>query len=124
MRGIANIIFYGKENDDFRIIRKVVNDILAKQFRCYLFSRHEGIMNHIKYFSDEQNVFFLKVEMDSISGIEVARKIRKYDKKSLIIFIAGNNYHMESAFQFNTFDYLLEPLNQDEMKNFFMRMME
>lgn len=71
-------------------------------------------------------VYFLDVEMQGTSGIDVAKYIRDEQErngteKSIIIFITGHREYMESAFDVNAFHYLVKPIDEDKFNVVFNR---
>lgn len=58
---------------------------------------------------------FLDIDMPSMSGIDMAREIRKVNPLIPIIFVTSYSEYMEQVFEVQTFDYLLKPL-LDEKK--------
>ena len=53
---------------------------------------------------------FLDIDMPSMSGIDMAREIRKVNPLIPIIFVTSYSEYMEQVFEVQTFDYLLKPL--------------
>lgn len=66
---------------------------------------------------DEENFdfFILDIEMNELSGIDLAKNIREQGILSPIVFLTNYKEYMEEVFQVQTFDYLLKPLTQDRM---------
>ncbi len=83
--------------DDDEIVRKNVGNIINKcmmknnhAYKVKLFSDYNDkfmkeLENHNSY-----KVYILDIEAPSKSGIDIARKIRKKDKESAIIFLTGH----------------------------------
>lgn len=71
------------------------------------------------------DIYFLDIEMDSVSGMELARHIREQEensrKRSLIIFVTGYREYMEEAFDVNAFHYLVKPLDEEKFAEVFER---
>ncbi len=60
------------------------------------------------------DVVFLDVEMPVKSGFDLLREAGKIDFK--IVFVTAHNHYSLKAIKFNAFDYLLKPLDLDELK--------
>ena len=84
--------------DDDELIRKNVNTIIDKvmmkndqAYRVKLFSDYND--KFMKELDSHNNykIYILDIEAPSKSGIDVARKIRKKDKESAIIFLTGHD---------------------------------
>lgn len=53
---------------------------------------------------------FLDIDMPQMTGIEMAREIRKVNPLIPIIFVTSYREYMEQVFEVQTFDYLLKPV--------------
>jgi DNA-binding LytR/AlgR family response regulator len=82
-----NIVFYGKEKNEFRTIKEIIERNKLKPTTYNFFSGFSFMQNYIDFFSDEQNIYFLTIEMKQKSGLEVAKQIRIRDKHALIDLI-------------------------------------
>ena len=73
----------------------------------------------------DHDISFLDIEMGDISGIELAKRIRKRQeksgKRSIIIFVTGFREYMEDAFDVNAFHYLVKPIKEEKFKEVFKR---
>jgi len=61
------------------------------------------------------DLIFLDIEMPGKSGIELAREIRDLNIDTTIIFITAYNQHAIEAFKVAAFDYILKPIDPDEL---------
>lgn len=56
------------------------------------------------------DIIFLDIEMPELNGIETAKKLRKWDVTSKIIYVTNyDNYH-RNAYEVHAFDYLSKPV--------------
>lgn len=60
------------------------------------------------------DVVFLDVEMPGKSGFDLLREAGKIDFK--VVFVTAYNHYSLKAIKFNAFDYLLKPIDLDELK--------
>lgn len=72
------------------------------------------------------DISFLDMEMDELSGMDVARHIRKEQEekgstKSIIIFVTGYDKYMNDAFDVSAFHYLMKPINEEKFRTVFER---
>ena len=63
---------------------------------------------------DYYDIILLDVEMGNSNGIEAALKIRRFDKKALIIYITNHIQYIHSAAYTNMFRYLIKPIPQKD----------
>ena len=60
------------------------------------------------------SVVFLDVEMPGKSGFDLLREIKNIDFK--VVFVSAHNHYSLKAIKFHAFDYLLKPIDLDELK--------
>ena len=81
----------------------------------------------ITYFSDAENfydsikhkkydLYLLDIEMPKKNGIEIAREIRNYYKKTIIIFLTNYEEYVYDGYEVNAFRYIPKPLVKEKLK--------
>lgn len=99
-----------------RLIQRQVSDADITEYQS-----GEELINGGAHF----DIYFLDIEMDAMSGMELARHIREQEensrKRGLIIFVTGYREYMEQAFDVNAFHYLLKPLDEKKFAEVFNR---
>ncbi|MCH5194345.1 MAG: response regulator transcription factor [Oscillospiraceae bacterium] len=75
---------------------------------------------------DRFDIYFLDVEMKTLSGMDTAKRIRQSQEersspKSIIIFITGYERYMQDAFDVSAFHYLLKPVSEEKFRSVFER---
>lgn len=63
------------------------------------------------------DILFLDIDMPSISGMELAHKLRLAGSETLLVFITSYPEFMASSFQVETFDFLTKPVTTDNFNN-------
>lgn len=63
------------------------------------------------------DIAFLDVEMSGTSGLELAGKLNAKGFKGKIIFVTAYGHYSIKAIRAGAFDYLLKPVDVDELKN-------
>ena len=61
-------------------------------------------------------IVFLDVEMPEMSGLELAQQLMTKAFKGKIIFVTAFDHYVIKAIRANAFDYLLKPVDVDELK--------
>ncbi len=61
------------------------------------------------------DLVFIDVEMPRLSGFDVAREVRKKNVYSDFIFVTGYNQYAIKAIKKEAFDYLVKPVDIDEL---------
>jgi len=67
------------------------------------------------------DLVFLDIQMDELSGIEVAAKVK--DKKTIVFTTADKDYTL-NAFEIGVLDYLLKPISFDRFLNTVLKAVE
>ena len=65
---------------------------------------------------------FLKVELQDEDGIEMARRIREYNSRVVLVFMAESEEYYRQAFDLFVYQYLLCPLNKVKVREIFERL--
>jgi two-component system LytT family response regulator len=60
------------------------------------------------------DIVFLDVEMPGKSGFDLLREIKEMNFK--VVFVSAHNHYSLKAIKFHAFDYLLKPIDLDELK--------
>ena len=60
-------------------------------------------------------LLFIDVEMPELSGLDVAKRIRKLpDRDVKIVFVSNYPEYMQNSFDFQAFQYLSKPLSYEK----------
>ena len=110
--------------DDEEKTREYIMSHIKKQYpnaKICCFSTAEELIAGRNFF----DICFLDIEMGSVSGIELAKRIRKEQgnsgKRSIIIFVTAFREYMEDAFDVNAFHYLVKPIKEKKFAEVFQR---
>ncbi len=63
----------------------------------------------------EPDVVFLDIEMPGLNGLEVVKNLPK-NLKPIIVFATAYQEHAVKAFELNSIDYLLKPVNKERLQ--------
>ncbi len=61
-------------------------------------------------------LLFLDVEMPQMTGLELAKQLQNKGFKGKMIFVTAYDHYSIKAIRANAFDYLLKPVDVDELK--------
>lgn len=67
------------------------------------------------------DMIILDIEMDGLSGIETAEKLREENHSSRIIFLTSHKKYVFSAFDVSATHYLLKPLDTQKLEKALMK---
>lgn len=110
--------------DDEAIARKAVvtmihlSDYYTEEMEISEFTSGEELLQQFGqgYTAD---VIFLDIEMDQVSGIEAAKKIRSRDSGVLLIFISSHSEQVIDTFECETFNFIVKPFTQERFDHVF-----
>ncbi len=69
-----------------------------------------------KIVRSQPDLVFMDIEMPGKTGLELADEINKHNIETRIIFVSGHDHYAIKAIKNSAFDYLLKPVNIDELK--------
>ncbi len=90
-------------------MKKILNE---KHYSISEFSSGEELLLSIIKF----DMYFLDIQMNKITGIEAAKKIRLINESGVIIFITGFKEYVFEAFDVRAFHYILKPVQEEKLK--------
>lgn len=72
----------------------------------------------LRYLSEENaDIIFLDIDMPEISGIDYVKLLRESQINTKVIFVTGHDEYILEALRLSAFDYLLKPVDQEELFN-------
>ena len=97
----------------------MINRILEKyQYECECEGFTDGrvlldnaLKKHIHY-----DIYILDINLITMSGLDMARKIREVQKDSLIIFLTNYDKFAIEAFDVHAFNYILKPISEESFE--------
>ena len=83
----------------------------------------EDVLTYVE--SNTVNVLFLDIDLKSkISGIDLANKIRKFNKDVYIIFTSAHLEYILIAYKCKTFDFIPKPISLERVEETIVRLMD
>ncbi|WP_461206676.1 LytR/AlgR family response regulator transcription factor [Clostridium sp. DL1XJH146] len=108
--------------DDNREENEMINSLVQKnveelgiQFKISCFNDGEDLVEHINYYKEIYDLIFLDIYMQFSNGIDVARKIRNFDKECKIIFITYSKEYAIDSYDVRAFHYILKPIEEEKL---------
>ncbi len=111
--------------DDEIDAREILNKLLAAYPEIKVVNLASNVAEaRAAVIAHEPDVVFLDIEMPGQSGLDLAREIRDLGIETDIIFTTAFNQHAIEAFKVAAFDYLLKPIDPDELSETLKRFRE
>lgn len=67
--------------------------------------------------TETYDLLFLDYELPDSNGMEIAKQLRKTNKKTTIIFTTSFSEYVFESFEVNTFRYLVKPIIREDLEN-------
>ena len=66
--------------------------------------------------SDEVDAVFLDIRMPGLTGLELARVLRRFRTPPRVVFVTAHEEHAVEAFELDVVDYLLKPVREARLR--------
>lgn len=83
---------------------------LGMEYSLIEFSSGEELLNN---YPDKIDILFLDIQMDKLTGIDAARKIREFDRNVEIVFTTAILDYIHEGYEVKAYRYLLKPLEYE-----------
>ena len=117
--------------DDNELVLKRFDIMLNNIFTKYDFeaqitlksSNTDEVLDFLK--ANHTDVLILDINLKAnITGIELAKQVRKYNKNIYIIFTTAHLEYALLAYKIKTFDYLAKPVTQERLEETVLRLID
>lgn len=108
---------------DMKLFLKLIEEYAQRHHKTIhagAFSKGEELLKRFQ--KEKFSAIFLDIYMDGISGVEVARKIRKKDKDVRLIFTTTSEEYFAEGFEVEATHYLVKPLNAKKIEEVMQRL--
>lgn len=65
----------------------------------------------------DYDVLFLDIQMKEINGMDLAKKLRSFGDKIIIVFITGDKEYVFQGYEVQALDYILKPISKEKLFN-------
>ncbi|SCJ46541.1 Probable transcriptional regulatory protein YehT [uncultured Clostridium sp.] len=107
--------------DDEVLHRDILKDYITKildddglDYKLVEYCSGEDLVE--SYDKCKLDILFLDIQMDKLSGMDAARKIRESDKNVEIIFTTSIVQYVFEAYEVKAYRYLVKPLRYEDLK--------
>lgn len=115
---MINIVICDDEIEELKIISKLISKNLEGlniPFKITEFNEGEDIINHMRSCKECFDIILLDIYMKASHGIDIARKIREFDKECKIIFITSSPEYAIESYDVRAIYYILKPINEEKL---------
>jgi DNA-binding LytR/AlgR family response regulator len=99
---------------------------ILREFICKSFEEVSDQIEILEFSSGEEllaqenlegiDIFFLDIQMDKLTGMDVAKKIREKNDISEIIFITSLLDYVQEGYKVRAYRYLIKPIKCEDLK--------
>ncbi|GAA0702446.1 two-component system response regulator RgbR [Paraclostridium ghonii] len=115
---MIEIILCEDQIEHQKTIVRFLEKILGENSIAYNLKIYKSGEELIDNYPENTDIFILDIQMDKITGMDVARKIREIDKnKPEIIFTTSLIEYIQEGYEVRAYRYLLKPIKYDDLKN-------
>lgn len=115
--------------DDDILQRKLMETLLleaSKQLDLIVLTRHfdssEAFLFALEDFPD-LDLAFLDIQMQTINGMEAARKLRVHNQQLALVFVTAFAEYALEGYNVNALDYILKPISLEQIKRTLERLL-
>ncbi len=92
-------------------LKRLIEQRLAdeKDYGVEVFSSGAELLRH----GSDFDIFFLDIDLKDMSGIEMARSLRR-ESEAVIVFVTALKEYAFDAFDVHAFQYLLKPIDEEK----------
>lgn len=95
-----------------RMVRELKN--AAPEAEVFAFSDPNDLLDYAR--ENPCDVAFLDVRMGSMTGVELAKKLREFIPKLNVIFVTGYDEYANEAMKMHASGYLMKPVTAEDIK--------
>ena len=81
-------------------------------------------VDFLKEFQANYDIIFLDIRMPYVDGMSCAERIRKLDKKVILVFVTSLAQYAIQGYSVNAFDYILKPVQEGSFNIKFTRILD
>ncbi|KNF07928.1 two-component signal transduction response regulator, LytTR family [Gottschalkia purinilytica] len=85
----------------------------TNQYEILGFSSGEQLLEN---YLEGLDILLLDIQMNKLTGMDVARKVREFDNKVEIIFITSLIDYVQEGYEVRAYRYLLKPIKYEDLK--------
>ncbi|OOM11760.1 response regulator transcription factor [Clostridium saccharobutylicum] len=111
-------------DDEPKIRRGIRNMINWESYDIEIVGEAEDGEIALEVISEKKpDIVLLDINMPFINGLNLLKKLKNLNTKSLVIIISGYDdfSYVQRALQFNVFDYILKPVNKKNMSEIILK---
>lgn len=114
---MLNVMICDDEKDLRIDLKRIIDRSLGLwgvSYRIFEFSSAEALLSSYTRHQDQQ-ILFLDIKLDGISGMDAAEHIRRLDPLAVIIFVTAYSDFVFQGYDVRAFNYILKPYDEEKI---------
>lgn len=95
--------------DSIEKLLKIYEEKNKQDFYIKKYTKPLHLMESLK---EEFQIFFIDIEMPTMDGMELVDIIRKYDEKSIILFVTSHSEFIGVGYEYEVQNFITKPITQ------------
>lgn len=83
----------------------------------------EELLSYSALHGEVYHLYIFDIEMPDMSGLELAKEVRKKDAKALFVFLTSHTSYVMDVFDVITFDYISKPITAEKLESVLLKAM-
>lgn len=106
--------------NDLAAIEKMLSEIANINIDLDVFTNGHDLLHTISI-DGNYDIYFLDIHLPRMSGIDIAREIRKNSLYSILIFVTANPDYIFETQELISFDYIVKPITSIRLRSTLLR---
>lgn len=118
MVDVINIAICDDTIEELKTINSYVEENFKEiglSFKISLFNEGQDLIEHMNLSKELYDIIFLDIYMKFSNGIDIAKKVREFDKECKIVFITSSKEHAVDSYDVGALYYILKPVNREKL---------
>lgn len=79
------------------------------------------LLEYLSKYNDKYHLYIFDIEMPDMTGLELAKELRKRGSKALFVFLTGYSQYVMDVFDVFTFAYIQKPVTTEKLESVLSR---
>ena len=115
------VVFCDDDVNDIKKLKRYTLSMIEYAFEYEYVIHPQKVIEACQRTEQKPDMYILDIEMPGMGGLAVAKQIRTYDSKALIVFLTSYTKYMPDVFEVVTFDFIHKPITEERLRLLFVK---